>query len=73
MGPVTPDRCDHWHGLLALEIVGQLGEADRLALSAHLDGCPDVDFGWTPATNTVPIRRLGLEVGETASITAASR
>jgi len=40
MGPVTPDRCDHWHGLLALEIVGQLVEEDRLALSAHLDGCP---------------------------------
>jgi hypothetical protein len=40
-------------------------------LAPHLDGCPDIDFGWTPATNTVPIRRLGLEVGETASITAA--
>jgi uncharacterized protein len=40
-------------------------------LASHLDGCLDVDFGWTPATNTVPIRRLGLEVGETASITAA--
>ena len=40
-------------------------------LMARLDGCPDVDFGWTPATNTVPIRRLGLEVGEAASITAA--
>jgi uncharacterized protein len=39
--------------------------------AAPLDGCPDIDFGWTPATNTVPIRRLGLEVGETASITAA--
>jgi hypothetical protein len=36
---VTPDRCDHWHGLLALEIVDQLIEPDRLALSAHLDGC----------------------------------
>ncbi len=36
---MTADRCDHWHGLLALEVVGQLGEADRLALSAHLDGC----------------------------------
>jgi hypothetical protein len=36
---VTPDRCDHWHGLLALEVVGQLVEEDRLALSAHLDGC----------------------------------
>ncbi|MGA2827450.1 MAG: putative glycolipid-binding domain-containing protein [Streptosporangiaceae bacterium] len=40
-------------------------------LAPHLDGCPDLDLGWTPATNTVPIRRLGLEVGGTASITAA--
>jgi hypothetical protein len=37
----------------------------------HLDGCHDVDLGWTPATNTVPIRRLGLEVGQTATISAA--
>jgi len=36
---VTSDRCEHWHGLLALEVVGQLVEEDRLALSAHLDGC----------------------------------
>jgi len=36
---MTGDRCDHWHGLLALEVVGQLVEGDRLALSAHLDGC----------------------------------
>jgi Putative zinc-finger len=40
MGPVTGDRCDHFHGLIALEVVGQLDEKDRLALSAHLDGCP---------------------------------
>lgn len=39
MGPVTPDRCEHFHGLIALEVVGQLDEKDRLALSAHLDGC----------------------------------
>jgi hypothetical protein len=36
---MTPDRCEHWQGLLALEVVGQLTENDRLALSAHLDGC----------------------------------
>ena len=40
-------------------------------LASHLDGCPDADLGWTPASNTVPIRRLGLEVGETAGITTA--
>jgi uncharacterized protein len=37
----------------------------------HLLGCRDVDLGWTPATNTIPIRRLDLEVGDTASIVAA--
>ena len=37
----------------------------------HLDGCADIDLGWTPATNTVPIRRLDMEVGETASVSAA--
>jgi hypothetical protein len=36
-----------------------------------LDGCDDVDFGWTPATNTLPIRRLGLTPGASATIRAA--
>ncbi len=36
-----------------------------------LGDCHDIDLGWTPATNTIPIRRLELEVGETASINAA--
>ncbi len=26
-----------------------------------LDGCIDVDFGWSPLTNTLPIRRIGLQ------------
>jgi uncharacterized protein len=29
-----------------------------------LDGCLDVDIAMTPLTNTLPIRRLGLAVGE---------
>ena len=36
-----------------------------------LDGCTDIDLGWTPATNTVPIRRLDLPVGESATISAS--
>lgn len=28
-----------------------------------LRGCLDVDLGWSPSTNTLPIRRLMLEVG----------
>jgi hypothetical protein len=35
---------------------------------AEGDGCADADLGWTPATNTIPIRRLGLAPGESASI-----
>ena len=34
------------------------------AAFAEADGCVDVDLGWTPATNTLPIRRLGLSPGE---------
>lgn len=33
--------------------------------------CVDVDLGFTPATNTLPIRRLGLGIGEEAEIHAA--
>jgi len=36
-----------------------------------LVGCLDVDLGITPATNTLPIRRLGLRLGEGAEIAAA--
>lgn len=32
------------------------------------DDCVDVDLSFTPATNTLPIRRLGLEIGEEAEI-----
>ena len=37
----------------------------------HLDGCTDVDLGCSPATNTLPLRRLGLEVGASRTIRAA--
>jgi hypothetical protein len=29
----------------------------------HLDGCIDIDLGWSPSTNTIAIRRLNLPVG----------
>jgi uncharacterized protein len=34
-------------------------------------GCLDVDLAVTPATNTLPIRRLDLEIGKSRSVTAA--
>jgi hypothetical protein len=36
-----------------------------------LRGCIDIDLGITPATNTLPIRRLSLQVGGHVEITAA--
>lgn len=40
-------------------------------LRDELEGCLDVDLGWTPATNLLPIRRLGLEIGEIGRLDAA--
>jgi len=36
-----------------------------------LDGCLDVDLGFTPSTNTLPIRRLALADGAAVEVTAA--
>lgn len=37
----------------------------------ELDGLVDADLAFTPATNTLPIRRLDLAIGESVSVTAA--
>jgi uncharacterized protein len=44
--------------------------ADEVELP-QVAGCIDVDLGISPATNTLPIRRLNLAVGESAEVTAA--
>ena len=36
----------------------------------EVSGALDIDLGFTPATNTLPIRRLSLAVGETAAMRA---
>jgi len=36
-----------------------------------LDGCLDVDLGFSPSTNSLPIRRLNLDVGASADVRAA--
>jgi hypothetical protein len=36
-----------------------------------LRGCDDVDLAVTPATNTIPIRRLDLQIGQRAAAVAA--
>ncbi len=37
----------------------------------ELDGALDIDLGFTPATNTLPIRRLALGIAESASVRSA--
>jgi uncharacterized protein len=49
---------------------GHWADGDGMRLAA-LNGAVDVDLPITPFTNTLPIRRLGLAVGESAEITAA--
>jgi hypothetical protein len=36
-----------------------------------LDGCVDLDFGFTPATNLFQLRRVALEVGQDAHVPVA--
>lgn len=44
---------------------------DREDQSVDLDKCVDIDIAVTPFTNTLPIRRLDLDVGESTEITVA--
>jgi hypothetical protein len=37
----------------------------------EVEGCFDVDFAFSPATNLLPIRRLGLKPGQAAPVRAA--
>ena len=37
----------------------------------QVEGCTDVDLNFSPSTNLLPIRRLGLAVGEAAELKAA--
>lgn len=39
--------------------------------TAELDGCEDIDLGFSPSTNLLPIRRLRLSVGQRALVRAA--
>ena len=41
------------------------------APAEHLVGCDDVDLGFSPSTNLLPIRRLDLAIGESAPVRAA--
>lgn len=79
-------ECDStWLTRSALVHGEAAGQLVRFALSADgaghwtagdqvlsaVSGALDIDLGFTPATNTLPIRRLALEVGESAKVRSA--
>lgn len=37
----------------------------------HLDGCIDLDLGFTPATNLSQLRRVALQIGQAAAVPVA--
>lgn len=61
------DEPDLWLGTDGHGRWGELNGAHR----PDLDGCTDIDLHATPFTNSLPIRRLRLDPGEAAEVTAA--
>ncbi|MEY9214667.1 putative glycolipid-binding domain-containing protein [Thermobifida halotolerans] len=59
-------------GTHTLELVNRAGQWTVNGTAApELEGCVDVDVAAAPLTNTLPIRRLGLEPGEHRDIHVA--
>ena len=58
-----------------IEITIEVDGAGRWRLNGRecpeVEGCIDVDLNFSPSTNLLPIRLLGLEVGEEAEVRAA--
>jgi len=78
--------CDIAWRTTAAHVVGVVGETRidlRVSVDAErrwqangvacavVEGCLDIDLGFSPSTNLLPIRRLALTVGEKAGVTAA--
>jgi uncharacterized protein len=61
------DQPDLWLGADGTGRWGEMNGAHR----PDLAGCTDVDLAVTPFTNSIPIRRLALGVGEGADVIAA--
>jgi len=78
--------CDESWNTRSAQISGWLGD-NPLEIKLHTDAehrwwvngiehpqvadCVDLDLNFSPSTNLIPIRRLGLEIGEAAEVSAA--
>lgn len=68
-------RVAGWVGNATVEIEIAADSARRWRLNGtdcpEVAGCIDLDLGFSPSTNTLPIRRLGLTIGQEAEVRAA--
>lgn len=79
-------RCDPEWRTRSADVNGRVGSRDvelRIVVSAdggwtlngsecpEVAGCIDIDLGFSPATNLLPVRRLSLQVGESSDVQAA--
>ena len=68
-------RVTGWHGDDPVKAELYTDTARRWTLNGHsapaVSGCVDLDLSFTPATNTIPIRRLALNQGERAEVRSA--
>jgi len=64
-----------WIGEREVRVHASVDENRRWRLNgedcAAVAGCTDIDLGFSPSTNLLPIRRLSLAVGEQAEVNAA--
>jgi hypothetical protein len=71
----TSARVTGWVGRQTVEIDLSVGAGGRWWVGGvecpGVVGCVDLDLSFSPATNLLPIRRLGLAVGEEAEVRAA--
>ncbi len=68
-------RVTGWVGDQLIEIEVSVDATGRWFVNGaerrEVEGCIDLDLSFSPATNLLPIRRLGLAVGEQAHVLAA--
>lgn len=64
-----------WHGDEAIDLELSVGSSQRWQLNGldepAVSGCIDLDLNFSPSTNLLPIRRLGLAIGQQAEVKAA--
>ena len=64
-----------WVGAQSVEAVVRRTSKGGWSLNGtdvpHLDGCDDLDFGFTPATNLLQLRRVALDIGQGSDVPVA--